>query len=323
MMILRALPFLALATPAWAEIPLVATDIAPVRSLVAQAMSGLGEPEQVLPPGGSPHDFALRPSQARALSRADAVIWIGPELTPGLAEAVSALGEGASLPLLSVPGTILPQLAEGEAHGHHGDDHDDHAETHDDHGDDHEDHEDHAEAHGHDHGDFDPHAWLDPENGKLWLDAIAALLGALDPGNAATYAANAAAGRLEIDAAAARAAALLEPVSDRAFLLRHDAYRAFVDHFDLASAGAIAASDATEAGAARLSELRAAARSGEVVCVFNEAGESDAPVRTVIEGTPARSATLDPLGTRLEPGPALYPRLIETLARDIAACLDG
>ena len=53
---------------------------------------------------------------------------------------------------------------------------------------------------------MDPHAWLDPENGKVWLAAIADALAAADPDHADAYRANAAAGASEIDAAAAEAA---------------------------------------------------------------------------------------------------------------------
>ena len=66
----------ALTKPALAEPSTVVTDIGPVHSLTAMVMQGVAEPVVVIPPGVSPHDFALRPSDARSLSRADAVIWI-------------------------------------------------------------------------------------------------------------------------------------------------------------------------------------------------------------------------------------------------------
>jgi len=47
----------------------------------------------------------------------------------------------------------------------------------------------------HDHEGNDPHVWFDPTNVMIWADTIEAALGALDPANAARYAANAAAYR--------------------------------------------------------------------------------------------------------------------------------
>ncbi len=41
--------------------PQVAADIAPVHSLVARVMAGVGAPALIVPPGASPHGHALRP----------------------------------------------------------------------------------------------------------------------------------------------------------------------------------------------------------------------------------------------------------------------
>jgi len=46
-------------------------------------------------------------------------------------------------------------------------------------------------------------------------------------------------------------------------------------------------------------------------------------VRTVVDGTGARVATLDPLGARLKPGPDAYFELLRNLAKDLKDCLQG
>ena len=78
--------FLISGTAAQADVPRVATDIAPVHSLVAMVMEGVGTPDLIIPSGATPHSYAMRPSEARALAQADMVIWIGPALTPWLAD---------------------------------------------------------------------------------------------------------------------------------------------------------------------------------------------------------------------------------------------
>ncbi len=169
----RYLPAAALlASPAWAEVPNVVVDFAPVHSIVAQLMGGIGEPALLLPPGQSAHDYAMRPSDARTLSEADIVIWMGPSLTPWLEDPIETLAPDAEvITLLDLPGwnALAPrepeefQLVEGDGHDHGEEDHDDHGdEDHDDH-DDHGDHgdDDHAEHDDHDdHGD-DDHAEQD------------------------------------------------------------------------------------------------------------------------------------------------------------------
>src|SRR6056297_3283214 len=220
---------------ALADAPNVAVDIAPVHSLVARVMHGVGEPSLIVKPGASPHEYSLRPSEAAALQDADLVFWVSPELTPWLGGAIATLTEDATVTeMLEVDGTTeLPfresALFEAHAHGdekhadegHDQDGHDDHDHKahagHDDHGHDdgHEgEHEGgHEDAHaGHDHGDHDPHAWLSPDNGAVWLNAIAAQLSAADPENASTYFANAAAGREELAALSTEINGILEPV---------------------------------------------------------------------------------------------------------------
>lgn len=122
---LLALAALAAAAPA-AAAPRVVADIAPVHALAARVMAGAGAPELLLPPGASPHGYALRPSQARALARADLVFAVGPALTPWLSEALETLAPDARrVELGKAPGlTRRPvraplSLAAGETQGAH------------------------------------------------------------------------------------------------------------------------------------------------------------------------------------------------------------
>lgn len=163
---------------AQAEAPRVAADIAPVHSLVSKVMEGVGTPDLLMQPTVSPHGYALRPSEARALQNANVVFWIGPKYTPQLEALLDSLSEGAHVvALLDQEGTVRHEYRSSEDfkiasedghddHGHddheeHGhDDHDDHGQekeddhAHDDHAhDDHDDHDDHAK-----HDDHDDHA---------------------------------------------------------------------------------------------------------------------------------------------------------------------
>ena len=66
-----------LGSTALADAPNVAVDIAPVHSLVARVMEGVGAPSLIVQPGASPHEYSLRPSEAAALQEADLVFWMG------------------------------------------------------------------------------------------------------------------------------------------------------------------------------------------------------------------------------------------------------
>ena len=65
-----------------AEVPRVVTDIAPIHSLVAMVMDGVGEPGLLIPQNASPHEYAMRPSEAKALQEANLVVYLGHDMTP-------------------------------------------------------------------------------------------------------------------------------------------------------------------------------------------------------------------------------------------------
>src|SRR4028118_1451346 len=93
------------AAPAWAEVPAVLADTAPVHSLVAMVMGDLGAPALIVPPGASPHDASLSPSEAQALTQADLIVWTGPAMLPWMAETLAALAPKArALALLTTDG---------------------------------------------------------------------------------------------------------------------------------------------------------------------------------------------------------------------------
>ena len=307
------------ATGAAAEVPRVAVDVAPVHSLVAMVMADVGTPDLVMPPGSSPHDHSLRPSEAAALQDADLLFWIGPGLTPWMEDAVETLADGAIVvSLLDAQGVErLPirenALFEHADHGHGGED-------------EHDAEDDHGEEDGHDdhgHGADDPHAWLSPANAAVWLDVVADRLAEADPANADAYRANAAAGRDGIGALRDGIEATLAPVRDGRFVVFHDAYQYFEAAFDIPAAGALSVSDAAEPGPARLDSIQARIRAEGIDCVLAEPQFNPGLVDAVRDGTEVAVGTLDPLGSGLEPGPDLYPRLMRDLADALAGCLSG
>ncbi|KZY38903.1 zinc transporter [Roseovarius sp. HI0049] len=331
-----------LAGAALAEAPDVAADIAPVHSLVARVMADVGQPDLIMPPGASPHEYNLRPSEAQALQDAELVFWIGPELTPWLADSIETLAGGAEVVTLSglEETTTLPTresaLFEAHEHGDHGHAHDDndhdhdhdaHDHSHDDahdheeHDHDDHDHDDHDHAEAHDHGGQDPHMWLSPQNASAWLTAIADALATADPDNADTYAANAAAGREELAALSGEIDSLLAPVRDRNFIVFHDAYQYFEQSFDIPASGAISLSDATDPSPARIAEVQQRVAELGVSCVLSEPQFNPGVVAAVMEGSEARTGVLDPVGSDLDPGPGLYPQMLRNLARALADCL--
>jgi zinc transport system substrate-binding protein len=320
-----------MSSTALADVPNVAVDIAPVHSLVARVMQDVGAPDLIIRSGASPHDYRLRPSEAKALQDANLVIWMGKELTPWMEDAVKTLStEAAILTLLEKDETTLLEFRESvlfEEHDH--DDHSDkdHAETEDQDHDDHDNHsdKDHAETEDQDHdehahGAHDPHAWLSPKNAKIWLNLIAAQLSTADPDNASTYFVNAAAAVTEIDTLMADVSTMLDPIRGNSFIVFHDAYQYFETVFEFPASGAISLGDATDPSPARIARVQDRIQEQKIQCVLAEPQFKKGLVVTVLEGTDAKTSIIDPLGDALEPGPALYPQLIRNMAKTLVDC---
>jgi zinc transport system substrate-binding protein len=289
--------------PALADVPRVVTDVAPIHSLTAQVMGNLGQPDLLLPPGADPHDFALRPSDAGRLAESELVIWVGEGLTPWLAEPLATLApQAALLSLLDLSGWEQLEVR-------------DHKEDHD--GDDHG----HSHDHGHDHADIDPHAWLDPSVAAVWVKAIGQELGKIDPENAATYQANAAAAVQDLTALEPAIAAQLHGLSDRTYVLPHDGYQYFEARFGLTAQAAIAGIDARTPGPAQIAALRDQLAATNVVCVFSDAEIGDRWAAVITEGTTTNTANIDGVGRGLDAGPTLYSEMLARLAGQFAACL--
>lgn len=297
------------AAPAAAAPPLVVVSVAPLHSLAASVTEGVSVPYLLVRGAASPHGYALTPSDSRALSEAGLIVWVGAGLEGFLKKPLATLGARAHTLELEELASIdrLPRRRggawdEGHVSGPAGRD------------------AAHGKA-GHDHGADDPHLWLSTRNAEAILGEIAAALSRLDPGNRRLYAGNAGRATARIAALRSEIDTMLRPVRARPFIVFHDAWQYFEKEFALSGAGAISVSPDRKPGARRLVEIRRRIEEARVRCVFAEPQFSPALVDTVIRGTAARSAVLDPLGAGLVPGPGLYEALMRNLAAGLVSCL--
>ncbi len=262
----------------------VVVTIKPVHSLVAAIMKGIARPALLIK-SGSPHSYALKPSGARKLQQADLVIRVSRHLEEFLQRPLHALaGQARQITLDELPG-LRPEQT-----GHHG-------------------HPPHI------------HIWLDPVKAQIIVREISAVLAKLDPGNAAQYQLN---GKTEIrrlQELGEQMTRQLAPVTDRAFLTWHDAWRPFAERFHLKLAGSIAISPERQPGVRHLQKIQAQISRGAISCIFTEPSYKPGLAAMLVENTSARLAVLDPLGTGLEKGPELYFTLMRKNVRTLLSCL--
>lgn len=277
-----------------AEAPPVVASIPPVHSLLSGVMKGAGTPRLLMAGGRSPHSYALKPSDARALANARAVFWIGPALEGFLVKPLMALtGTVFTVELAGAEGVVTRPHSPGGGSG---------------------------SGSG---GGPDPHIWLDPANAAQMVKTMVIVLANIDPANAVLYrrnGSNVLAGLAALDGEIRQ---ILAPVKDEPFMVFHDAYGHFERRFGLNGAGAVSVHPGRPPGARRLRALRRRIGEENIRCLFTEPQFQPALARTLIEGTEARLGVLDPLGTGagVEPGPGLYGALMRGLARSFAGCL--
>ncbi len=282
-----------------ADGPRVVVSIAPIHSLVAGVMAGVATPELLISGAASPHSYMLKPSQVRALQRADLIVWNGESVESFMPRTLRSIGSGQRvIKLVALPDMALLSSRSGgfwqqDAHSQH----------------------DHVA------GEMDGHLWLDTTNAKVIVVAVAVALSEIDPGHAAQYRRNSTALLQQLDELTREIDATLTPVRTVPYLVFHDGYHYFEDRFKLRAAGAISVDAEHKPGAKRLSEISAMVKRQQVRCVFSEPQYSAATVQLVTAGTGVKSGVLDGIGSGLQPGPDLYFKLMRGLAQNLAGCL--
>ena len=308
----------------------VVVSIKPIHSLVAGVMEGVGSPSLIVKGAASPHTFSLTPSQAKNLYNAHLVFWVGHELEAFLEKPLSTLSANAKqVELLEVPGLTKHHFREGGAFEEHA-----HEEEHE-HKNEHKHEQNTAgkkDEHGaHDHGshekhhdeEVDPHFWLDPENAKVIVHYVAHILSEYDPKNAALYEGNEQRLSAKLDALIGEVQNTLAPIKGKEFIVFHDAYQYFENRFDIVASGSITINPDLPPSVGRIQEIRNKIKELGAICVFSEPQFEPKIIRTVMEGTSAKTGVLDPLGASMTDGSELYFELIRGMAHSLKDCLSS
>ena len=299
-----------------AAAPQVIVTIKPIHSLVAMVMQGVAEPKLLIASGASPHTYSLRPSDAQTLQQADLVFWVGDGLETFLEKPLKALPQNARVVALAeAPAiTLLPYRSSAgwEPHVHGAAD----SET------PHEHEESHAHDDDHEHHNTDMHIWLDPENAQAIVRAVAAALSEADPSHAAIYNSNAEAALSRLQALDGTLRRTLEPLAGRPYVVFHDAYQYLEHRYGLTPVGSITVDPDRQPSARRVATIRQSITERGAVCVFSEPQFSPKLIPTLIEGTTARTGTLDAEGGPTVPaGPDAYVVIMLNLADALRRCL--
>jgi len=253
---------LSLATAATLALPAAAQDrltVVATTGMIADAARQVGgdlvSVTALMGPGVDPHAYRQTRSDIVATAQADLVLWNGLYLEAQLEEFLLDVAE--TRPVVAVAEAIAPTQLIGS-----------------------EDYE----------GRFDPHVWMNP---NLWSRVVLATRDAMiavDPDNAATFTANAAAHLDELADLAVYSQTVLAsvPAESRVLVTAHDAFNYFGAAYGFEVVGIQGISTESEAGLQRIAELVDMLVARGIGAVFVETSVSDRNIRALIEGAAAQ-----------------------------------
>ena len=288
---------------ALAQPPQVLVSIKPLQ-LIATAIAGDQLViNRLLDPAASPHQYQLKPSEARKLIEADAIIWIGPDLETFLSHVIRNTSSKTTLALTQQPAIkkLLSPTGGGPA-------------THD-----HAHHTDHAHENGH--GETDAHIWLSPNLALATAREMVSLFSELLPKQRQFFQQ-----RLQtFESALAQTDVAnqkrLKPLQSRGLLVTHDGYGHFIRHYGLNQTGALTLNPERQPGARHIAELRQMLLARKTQCILVEPQFRPSYLPVLTEGIPVRTQEVDPMGGDVPVDAQGYLVFLKGLVEDFARCL--
>ena len=263
--------------------------------LVAASVTPAEDLSVLVPPGMTPHDFSLRPSDIRKIRAARIIFWGGEDAEPYLKEFAQRWPDKHWID--------VSHFAEAEhEHSHGHEDHHDGSAADDDHR--------QADAFLH----HDPHWWLAPE---VMVAAQAELAAVLQSGTKQSGQpfARAVAKQLE------KSRLQLAGVREQAFFVFHRAYDHWVEAMQLNQAGAFTLSPKRKPGMKTLQSMREQLQRGDIKCVFSEPEFSPALLDSVVRGLDVKRGELDPMAAGIAISRDGYVRYLQYLTDQFHQCL--
>lgn len=177
------------------------------------------------------------------------------------------------------------------------------------------------DEHTHVHSVKDMHFWLDPINTLELVDAITATLEKAYPAGRAQFQINAQQLKHNIKALDKRLKVELAGIRNKPYLVLHDGYQYFENHYSLKAVGAITHHPELPISVARLQKIREIIEKEKVECIFSEPGVQAKLAENLAKEFHLRTGVLDPMERPDAKGEYRYGALLEGLSSSLRSCL--
>ncbi|PCJ92513.1 MAG: hypothetical protein COA46_04730 [Porticoccaceae bacterium] len=289
--------------------PTVLASIKPVAMLIKAVAGDELTVNVLLPTNVSPHEYTLKFSDLRAIKRAALVVWVGPELEGVLVKVLRNIPSTNVVQLTQLKNMRWPKSLDAKPHegrGHHG---------HDSDGPENQVQDERDNSYNR-----DPHLWLNPQNSLLAVEAIKTALINQYPERQTLFEENAQAFSEKISVLNQSISKDLEHVRATGFIVVHDGYGHFVDHYNLNQLAAIQLTGGAHRGARHYSEI--IALGDKVACIYTEPQLNNKAALQLAGKLGANHAELDIMGSNIPLSKNSYVEFISSFAETFRACLD-
>ena len=274
----------------------VLSTIKPVHSLVSAIGRDLVDVEQIISNNASPHHYSLKPSDLRKISKAALIFRIDPELESFLNKSLRSISEDKVVTLSQSENLTLLEAKAGHDHQEH-------------------------EKDNHEGEELDYHLWLNPDNAISMANAIRDSLIKLAPEHSEQLTSNTQELTASIKNTHQEITEQLKDVKDTPFLVMHDAWQYFTNHYGLKQLGTISAQERLKASARALSKARSTIKDSNVKCLLAEPNLKQRTLTTLTENLSVKIAQIDPLGLEIPESKLAYPQLLQYTADKLLSCL--
>ena len=269
----------------------VVVTIKPIQMLVTAIAGEHLQSVQLIPDGVSPHHYALKPSDIKKLHSARLIFRIDENMESFLNKAlqqekkvqVISLAEAKGINLL----TLNPKKA--QQHGEH--------------------------SHNN-----DLHIWLDPNNAIAMAQIIKEKLSQIDPAHQPDFENNMSLLIKKIKDTDEELAEKLKPIRNKHFMVFHNAWGYFENHYGLTNVTVVNQSPTKQLGAARIKAIRTMIKTKNIECLFSEPQFHPPILQTLIQNNNIKLAKLDVLGSHLEINADSYINLLNYTAKVFLQC---
>lgn len=254
----------------------VLTTFSPIYCFTKNVAGNLAEVNNLLPENVGPHDYMMRPQDAKKISAADVIVFNGLGLEEFLEQALKINGKA-----LRIDTSAKIKILRSSETLNHEEEYFSHERKEDD---------------GHNHsgyGSGNPHIWLDPLLAVEQVKAIAQGLAKADPENATAYQKNAANYIAQLKTLNESYVKTLKPLKNRKMIAFHDAFPYLAKRYGIQEVGVFEAFPGKQPSPKYLANLIDLIRRGKISVLFSEPQYSPQLLKQVAQDTGVKTAELD------------------------------